>query len=215
MPSRQSKPTFFASATEFRAWLDRHHGSASELWVGFYKKDTGRPSLTWTESVREALCYGWIDGIRKRIDDRSYTIRFTPRTPGSTWSAVNVRHVEALIAEGRMRPAGLRAYEARRAYKSGIYSYEQRSVELPAPYAQVLNRNKAARAFLESQPPGYRRIVMWWIVSAKKEETRLKRLSVLIDLCARGERLPSLTPPAVRKTSPRPRVSAPGGRRRR
>lgn len=198
MASRQPKPTFFASPRAFRDWLEEHHDSAGELWVGFHKSGTGRPSLTWTESVREALCYGWIDGVRKRIDDRSYTIRFSPRKPGSVWSAVNVRHVQALVAEGQMRPAGLRAYEARRDNKSGIYSYEQRSVELPAPYARLLNVNKAARTFLESQPPGYRRIVMWWIVSAKKEETRLKRLSVLIDLSARGERLPALTPPRVR-----------------
>jgi len=198
MALHTSKPIYFASAEEFRAWLEAHHESAAELWVGFHKRKTGRPSLTWVESVQQALCYGWIDGVRKRIDDDSYTIRFSPRKPGSIWSAVNVRHVEALTAAGRMRPSGLRAYEARRANKAGIYSYEQRSVHLPPAYARVLKKNVAARRFFESQPPSYRRAVMWWIVSARKEETRLKRLSVLIELSQRGERLPALAPPGPR-----------------
>ena len=189
------KPTFFASATEFRAWLETHHGSSNEILVGFHKRATGRPSLTWTESVREALCYGWIDGIRKRIDEDAYTIRFTPRKRGSVWSAVNIRHVESLVGEGRMRPAGLEAYETRRENKSGLYSYEQRSVDLPPPYANVLKKNVAAFTFFESQPPSYRRMAMWWIVSAKTEETRGKRLSMLIRQSARGERLPAFAPP--------------------
>lgn len=192
MPS--PKPTYFASAEDFRAWLDAHHESATELLVGFHKRKTGRPSLTWVESVQQALCYGWIDGVRKRVDDDAYTIRFSPRKRGSIWSSVNVRHVEALIASGQMRPAGQRAYEARRPYKSGVYSYEQRSVDLPPAYARLLKKQPKARRFFEAQPPSYRRAVMWWIVSAKKEETRMKRLSVLIDLCAHGERLPALTP---------------------
>jgi uncharacterized protein YdeI (YjbR/CyaY-like superfamily) len=194
MASRQPKPTFFASASEFRAWLDAHHASATELWVGYHKRETGRPSMTWTESVQQALCYGWIDGVRKRIDESAYTIRFSPRQRRSIWSAVNVRHVEALIAAGEMRPAGRRAYEGRRENRSGIYSYEQRSVDLPPQYAKRLGRNAAARRFFESQPPSYRRPAIWWIVSAKKEETRLKRLSILIDHSARGERLPALVP---------------------
>ncbi|HTI38647.1 MAG TPA: YdeI/OmpD-associated family protein [Vicinamibacterales bacterium] len=188
------KPTFFASASEFRTWLEAQHESASEIWVGFHKRATGRPSLTWTESVREALCYGWIDGIRKRIDNDAYTIRFTPRKRGSVWSAVNVRHVQSLLREGRMRPRGLEAYEARRDNKCGIYSYEQRSVELPPQYAKVLKKNAAAFKFFESQPPSYRRAVMWWIVSAKTEETRTRRLSVLIHHSAKAERLPALAP---------------------
>ena len=118
MPSPE--PTYFASAEQFLAWLDAHHESATELLVGFHKRKTGRPSLTWVESVKQAFCYGWIDGVRKRIDDDAYSIRFSPPTRGSIWSAVNVRHVEALIASGRMRPVGLRAYEARRANKSGV-----------------------------------------------------------------------------------------------
>jgi uncharacterized protein YdeI (YjbR/CyaY-like superfamily) len=192
------KPLFFASDGEFRSWLTAHHESAVELWVGFHKRATGRPTLTWTESVRQALCFGWIDGVRKRIDQDTYTIRFSPRKPQSIWSAVNVRHVEELIASGQMRPAGMRAYEARRENKSGIYSYEQRSVDLPPVYAKLLKKHAAARQFFESQPPSYRRMVMWWIVSAKREETRLKRLSILIDHAARGERLPALTSPPRR-----------------
>lgn len=196
---RQPEPTFFASAAEFRTWLEAHHESATELLVGFHKRKTGRPSLTWVESVQEALCYGWIDGVRKRMDEDRYTIRFSPRKPGSIWSAVNVRHVEALSAAGRMHPAGLRAYEARRANKSGIYSYEQRSVDLPPPYARLLKKNPRAHRFFEAQPPSYRRAVMWWIVSAKKEETRQKRLAQLVDLCQRGERLPGLMPVKSRR----------------
>jgi uncharacterized protein YdeI (YjbR/CyaY-like superfamily) len=214
---RQPEPTFFVSASEFRAWLEEHHESATELLVGFHKRKTGRPSLTWVESVREALCYGWIDGVRKRIDEDAYTIRFSPRKPGSIWSSVNVRHVEALKAAGAMRPAGLRAFDARRANTSGIYSYEQRSVDLPPPYARLLEKNPAARRFFEAQPPSYRRAVMWWIVSAKKEETRSKRLTALIRLCERGERLPGLMPLRPR-AAPRPSrriVSAKGGRQRR
>ena len=187
-------PTFFSSDREFRAWLDANHQSAAEIWVGFHKRQTGRPTLTWTESVRQALCFGWIDGIRKRIDDDAYTIRFSPRKAGSIWSAINVRHVEELISDGQMRPAGLRAYESRRENTSGIYSYEQRSVELPPLYAKALRKNAAARRFFESQPPSYRRTAMWWIVSAKKEETRMKRLSRLVELSERGERLPALSP---------------------
>jgi uncharacterized protein YdeI (YjbR/CyaY-like superfamily) len=151
------------------------------------------------ESVQQALCYGWIDGVRKRVDDDAYTIRFSPRKPGSIWSSVNVRHVKALITSGQMRPAGLRAFEARRANTSGVYSYEQRSVDLPPAYARSLKKNPKAFRFFEAQPPSYRRAVMWWIVSAKKEETRMKRLSVLVDLCARGERLPALMPSKPRR----------------
>jgi uncharacterized protein YdeI (YjbR/CyaY-like superfamily) len=193
------KPIYFASANEFGAWLDAHHASATELLVGFHKRKTGRSSLTWVESVQQALCYGWIDGVRKRVDDDAYTIRFSPRKPGSIWSSVNVRHVKALITSGQMRPAGLRAFEARRANTSGVYSYEQRSVDLPPAYARSLKKNPKAFRFFEAQPPSYRRAVMWWIVSAKKEETRMKRLSVLVDLCARGERLPALMPSKPRR----------------
>jgi uncharacterized protein YdeI (YjbR/CyaY-like superfamily) len=193
------KPTFFRTAADFRHWLQRHNGTARELLVGFYKKSSGRPSLTWPESVDEALCYGWIDGIRKRVDEASYTIRFTPRRAGSIWSAVNTRRAHTLAAQRRMTPAGLRALEARRPNRSGRYSYEQRPQELTAPYAGMLSRNAAARTFFLAQIPSYRRAATWWVLSAKKEETRLKRARALIELSASGKQIPQFLRPAARK----------------
>ncbi|HNX49570.1 MAG TPA: YdeI/OmpD-associated family protein [Thermoanaerobaculaceae bacterium] len=193
-PGIKVKPTFFATPSAFREWLGSHHAEADELWVGFYRKSSGRPSLTWPESVDEALCYGWIDGIRKSLDDLSYTIRFTPRRPGSIWSGVNIERAAALLENGQMQPAGLEAYEARRENKSGLYSYEQRGVELEEPYDRILRQNQAAWSFFQAQPPSYRKAVSWWIVSAKKEETRLKRLERLAAFSVQGRRLPELTP---------------------
>lgn len=187
------KPRFFPNPAAFRAWLETHHASAGELLVGFYKKGSGRPSITWPESVDEALCFGWIDGIRRSIDEASYSIRFTPRKAGSTWSSVNIARAEALIAQGRLRPAGLAAYAVRKENRSGVYSYEQRSVELPPPYDRLLKRDRAAWDFFRAQPASYRKVAFWWIVSAKREETRLKRLETLAAHSARGERLPQLT----------------------
>lgn len=184
------KPTFFPTAGEFRKWLEEHHAAAPELWVGFYKKGTGRASITWPESVDEALCVGWIDGIRKSVDESSYTIRFTPRTPRSTWSAVNIRRARALTEEGRMHPAGLRSFEARRENRSGIYSYEQRRDDLEEPYRSALRKHKSAWAFFRSQPPSYRKVAGWRVVSAKREETRRRRLSALVEHSARGRRIP-------------------------
>jgi uncharacterized protein YdeI (YjbR/CyaY-like superfamily) len=182
-------PVFFSSATKFRQWLTKHHASATELLVGFHKVDSGTPSMTWPESVDEALCVGWIDGVRKRIDENSYTIRFSPRRISSIWSAVNMRRVEALSAEGRMQPAGLKAFAARKENKSGIYAYEQRQAELPEPYAGLLKKNKAAWKFFESQPPSYRKRMFWWVISAKREATRLQRLESLIAESAQGKRV--------------------------
>ncbi len=187
------KPTFFRTPSAFREWLARHHAEARELLVGYYKKDSGKPSITWPESVDEALCFGWIDGIRRSVDERSYTIRFTPRTSGSVWSAVNIRRAQALIEQGRMEPAGLKAYEARRENRSGVYSYEQRPADLEEPYRRLVQANEAAWAFLQEQPPSYRKAVTWWIVSAKKEETRLRRLEKLTAFSARGQRVPEFT----------------------
>lgn len=182
------KPLFFPTPADFRRWLAQHHATATELLVGFHKVDSGRPSLTWPESVDEALCVGWIDGIRKRIDAHSYTIRFTPRRPGSIWSAINIRRVAALIAEGRMQPAGLRAFAARKENKSGIYAYEQPQAELVEPYAGLLKKNKAAWTFFHAQPPSFRKRACWWVISAKQEATRLKRLEKLIAASAQGKR---------------------------
>jgi uncharacterized protein YdeI (YjbR/CyaY-like superfamily) len=186
-------PKFFKTHSDFRKWLAAHHANAKELLVGFYKKDTGKPSITWPESVDEALCFGWIDGIRRRIDQDSYSIRFTPRKPSSTWSTVNIWRAQELINEDRMTPAGQKAFAARKENRSGIYSYEQRSAELIEPYAGKLRRNKAAWNFFASQPASYRKAANWWVVSAKQEETRLRRLEELIKLSATGKTIPQFT----------------------
>jgi len=182
-------PKFFKSPSAFRKWLAANHTKSKELWVGFYKKDSGKPSITWPESVDEALCYGWIDGLRKTIDEESYKIRFSPRRPSSIWSAVNIRNAEKLIKEKRMQSPGLKAYEAKKEYRSGIYAYEQRSPELVEPYLGKLKRNRTAWKFFQAQPPGYRKVMNWWIVSAKQEATRLKRLDKLIEESAAGRRM--------------------------
>lgn len=189
-----TKLKFFKTPADFRKWLEKHHAAEQELWVGFYKKDSGEPSITWPECVDEALCVGWIDGLRKSVDDVSYTIRFTPRRPRSIWSAVNIKRVRVLVEEKRMRPAGLKAFEARQENKSGIYSYEQRSEQLPEPYAAVFRRNKRAWDFFQTRPPSYRKAVGWWVVSAKKEETRLKRLKKLIEESSKGRTVSQFTP---------------------
>ncbi len=172
-----------------RRWLRQNHASADELWIGFYKKASGKPSITWPESVDEALCFGWIDGLRQSIDAESYQIRFTPRRRGSIWSAVNIRRVAALTNEKRLQPSGLRAFAARKENKSGIYSYEQRSAELAEPYRGLFQRNKVAWEFFEAQPPSYRKALSWWVVSAKQETTRQGRLRKLIAESAAGRRL--------------------------
>jgi uncharacterized protein YdeI (YjbR/CyaY-like superfamily) len=180
------KPLFFASPAAFREWLERHAERETELLVGFYKVGTGLPSLTWPESVDEALCFGWIDSIRRRLDERSYTIRFTPRREGSVWSAVNIARVEALTAQGRMRPAGLAAF----ARRSECRSREQDdSVALSDEELRTFKRNKAAWHYFEAAPPGYRRLVLRWLADAKQAATRARRLAQLIDACAAGERL--------------------------
>lgn len=180
---------FFPTPSDLRKWFRHNHATERELWIGFYKKNSGRPSVTWPESVDEALCVGWIDGIRKSIDEESYMIRFTPRRRGSIWSAVNIKRVEALTNEKRMEGKGLAAFADRRENKSGIYSYEQRGDQLPEPYAGLLRRNKKAWQFFQSEPPSYRKMIGWWVVSAKQEKTRLKRLQKLISESARQKRL--------------------------
>ncbi len=199
MAASGSAAQFFPNAASFRAWLEAHHDSETEIVVGFHRLQAGVPTMTWTESVREALCFGWIDGVVRKLDDTRFTRRFTPRTARSIWSAVNIRHAESLIAEGRMRPAGLAAFEARTAHRSAIYSFEQPSVELPTQYAQPLHDNVRARAFWEAQPPSYRKVAIWWVVSAKQETTRQRRLASLIDHCERNRRLPQFTSPVRKK----------------
>jgi uncharacterized protein YdeI (YjbR/CyaY-like superfamily) len=175
------KATFFQSPADLRKWFEKNHTIAQELWVGYFKKSTGIPSITWPESVDEALCVGWIDGIRKRVDESSYTIRFTPRKTNSIWSVVNINRAQVLIEEGRMQPAGLKAFQARKENRSGIYSYEQRREQLEEPYNSMLKKNQAAWEFFQSQSPWYRKTMSWWVISAKKEETRIKRLEKLIE----------------------------------
>jgi uncharacterized protein YdeI (YjbR/CyaY-like superfamily) len=187
------KPTFFETPADFRRWLKRNHDKASELLVGFYKKDSGRPSITWPESVDQALCFGWIDGVRKRIDDVSYTIRFTPRKRGSNWSAVNIRRVGELKKLGLMQPGGLKAFEQRTAEKSAIYSYENAPKELPAADEKKFRANKKAWTYFNAQPPSYRRVAIHWVVSAKREETRARRLALLIDDSSQERRLAAYT----------------------
>jgi len=181
--------THFVSPAELRKWFAKHHKDAQELWVGFHKKGSGKPSITWPESVDEALCVGWIDGVRKSLGDESYVIRFTPRKRTSIWSVVNVNRVAALTAEGRMQAAGLAAFEARTHKKTGVYSFEQEKPELTAADIRTFKKHKDAWKFFEMQPPGYRRQMSWRVASAKREETRAKRLQMLIDASAAGVRL--------------------------
>jgi uncharacterized protein YdeI (YjbR/CyaY-like superfamily) len=189
------EPRFFPSPEEFRSWLERHHDSSSELLVGFYKKGSGRPSITWPESVDQALCFGWIDGVRKGIDEERYTIRFTPRKRGSIWSATNIRRAKELIDEGRMEPAGLRAFQTRRDDRSAVYAYEQRGeAALDEADERTFRRNAKAWEFFQSRPPSYRKAAVHWVTSAKREETRRLRLATLIEHSANGRTVPPLTP---------------------
>jgi uncharacterized protein YdeI (YjbR/CyaY-like superfamily) len=192
-------PTFFATPSAFRTWLEEHHQTAQELWVGFYKTSSGKPSITWPEAVDQALCFGWIDGVRKGIDDSSYTIRFTPRKPQSIWSTVNVKRAQELAQLGLMSPAGLKAFEERDQKKSGLYSYEQRkSSQLDPAYEEQFKANQKAWDFFQSKPPSYQQPAIWWVMSAKQEETRLKRLARLIEDSEHGRTIPPLT----RRTRP-------------
>jgi uncharacterized protein YdeI (YjbR/CyaY-like superfamily) len=187
------KPIFFSTPETFRAWLDGNHAKARVILVGFHKVGTGKPSITWPQSVDEALSVGWIDGVRKSLGADSYVIRFTPRKPDSIWSMVNIRRMGELQDEGRVLPAGLAAFQRRRDDKSAIYSYEQRkSAELPAEYEERFRANAAAWEYFQSQPPWYRRTSTHWVISAKKEETREKRLATLIDDSAHGRPIAGL-----------------------
>ncbi len=189
-----SKPAFFANPALWRRWLEENHGRHSELLVGFYRKDSGFPSITWPESVDAALCFGWIDGIRRNIDAVSYSIRFTPRKPASTWSAVNIKRAAELTELGLMHPAGLRAFAARKDSASAIYAYEQRKIDLEPAQLLRFQANPAAWEFFQSKPPSYRRTATWWVISAKRPETREKRLSTLIADSQAGRTLAHLTP---------------------
>ena len=190
------EPKFFEAPAAFRAWFEENHETAKELVVGFYKRDSGKKSITWPESVDEALCFGWIDGVRRSLGDHAYAIRFTPRKSTSNWSAINVARVSELTKLGRMRPAGLRAFEARKPEKTGIYAFERKkTARLPRAQERRLRANRKAAAFLDAQPPWYRRTVIHWVISAKRPETREQRLSILIRDSAAGRTVPPLTRP--------------------
>lgn len=195
-------PTFFPTSADFRNWLEKHHDKERELLVGFYKKGSSKPSIDWPQSVDEALCFGWIDGVRRSIDEESYSIRFTPRKKGSTWSAVNVRKVAELSAEGRMHAAGLAAWEARSEDKTAIYSYENRAeAKLGAAAERRFKANKAAWANFQARPAGFRHLATFWVMSAKREETRQHRLEQLIADSAQGRRIGPLTRPGAKAPS--------------
>jgi uncharacterized protein YdeI (YjbR/CyaY-like superfamily) len=196
------KPTFFPTPAAWRSWLRQHHAEKTELLVGFYKKGSGKPSITWPESVDQALCFGWIDGVRRSVDDESYTIRFTPRRTGSTWSAVNIKRVAELTAAKLMAPAGLAAFGRRRDDRSAIYAYEQRQNPVfPNEYQRAFQARAGAWAFFQAQAPSYQRLTTFWVVSAKKPETQQKRLQILIADSAAGRRLAALTPPGKKRAA--------------
>lgn len=183
------QPVFFASPSDLREWLKENHASAQELLVGLYKKGTGRPSVTWPQLVDELLCFGWIDGVRRTLDESSYTIRVTPRKDRSIWSNVNTRRAQELIDSGRMEPAGRAAFERRDEERSGRYSFERDAASLGEAYESRLRSNTAAWEFFQSQPPSYRKTVAWWVMSAKREETRWRRLQTLIADSEDGRRI--------------------------
>lgn len=188
--STPAEPIFFATPAAFRNWLKKNHATCREQWIGFYRKASGRPSITWPESVDEALCVGWIDGLRKTIDEKSYKIRFTPRKKESNWSAVNIGRVKELTKEGRMRPAGLAAFALRQEAKSGIYAYENRKTAvLNKADEKQFRSNRKAWEFFQRQPPSYRQNVIWALATAKKEETRRRKLERLISESEAGRRI--------------------------
>lgn len=189
------RAVYFTSQAAFHAWLEENHETAAALLVGFFRTDSGKPGITYPEARDEALCFGWIDGIRRKVDATRYTIRFTPRRPRSTWSLVNIERVKALRKLGRMQPAGTRAFAERDPRRSGTYAFEQRMhPELDAAEARLLRANATAWRFFQVQPPSYRRIALWYIVSAKRPETRTNRLQLLIDCSAGRRRIPPLAP---------------------
>jgi uncharacterized protein YdeI (YjbR/CyaY-like superfamily) len=187
-------PIYFTSPDELRDWFDANHETATELWHGSYKKATGKPTVTWSEAVDEALCVGWIDSVRYSLDPERSAQRFTPRRKGSNWSAVNIAKIKALTEAGRMKPAGLAAFEARTEARSAIYSYEQRHLAALDPDEDAAFRaNEEAWDRFQALPPSYRRTAIYWVVTAKKSETRVRRLATLIEDSAAGRRLKHLT----------------------
>ena len=204
-------PRFFATAGAFRTWLAKHHSTWPHLLVGFHKVTSGRGGLTYPQALDEALCYGWIDGIRRRIDEDSYSIRFSPRKPDSIWSQINLNHVARLEREGRMTAAGRGVHAARDPKKTFIYSFEVRRYELSADFAKRLAADAPSHAHFAASPPGYQRHVTFWIMSAKQDATRERRFAKLLEYSSQGRRIPPLDatkPPATQKRPTRPRGAA-------
>ena len=191
-------PRFFASAGDFRRWLERHHASETELWVGYYKKASGKGGMVYAEALEQALCFGWIDGVVKSLDDERYIQRFTPRRPRSYWSAVNIRRMQTLIERGLVAAAGIKAFEARSPAPPGKYSNEDHAAAFDAAMLRQFKANRQAWSWFETQSPSFRRLATHWVTSAKKPETRAARLAELIDRSARGERPKGFIPPAKR-----------------
>ena len=194
------KPKFFSSPEQFREWLAKNHDSASELLIGFHKKDSGKKSITYPQALDEALCFGWIDGVRRSLDETSYTIRFTPRKPRSIWSNVNVRHVERLTKAGRMAEPGIKAYALRDPERTGIYAFENRPREFSPEFEKKFRANKRAWEFFQTEPPSIRKTCIFWVMSAKKEETRVRRLEQLIESSANGVRRGTMVPSKPNKS---------------
>ncbi|HEY6978550.1 MAG TPA: YdeI/OmpD-associated family protein [Chitinophagaceae bacterium] len=187
-------PIFFATQRDLRKWFEKNHDKEKELWLGFYKTSSGKPSVTWSESVDQALSFGWIDGVRKSLGKDSYVIRFTQRKPKSIWSAINIKKVEELTKLGLMHPAGIDAFNKRDEKKSRVYSFEQKNVQLDKNFAKQFRENKQAWKFFQSQPPSYQRPAIWWVISAKQEITKQKRLNTLIKDSEAGQRIAQLRP---------------------
>jgi len=188
------EPRFFRSPAAMRRWLASHHDDARELSVGFFKAGSGKRGITYPEALDEALCFGWIDGVRRSLDAERWAVRFTPRKPGSSWSAVNTRHAERLLAEGKMAPAGKRAFEERDPARTKAYSFERARARLRAAEARQFRANPAAWTAFQRRPPSYQRAALWWVVSAKRPATRARRLATLVACCARGQPVPPLRP---------------------
>jgi uncharacterized protein YdeI (YjbR/CyaY-like superfamily) len=183
------KATYFATPAAFRKWLEKHHETEKELIVGFYKVNSGKPSITWPQSVDQALCFGWIDGVRRSVDDQRYCIRFTPRKPSSMWSAINIKKVEDLTKAGLMRAAGYKAFALRTENRSRVYSHEKEPAVLASEYVQQFKANKLAWKFFQLQPPSYKKVITHWIMTAKQEKTQLSRLEKAISISAHQKRM--------------------------
>jgi uncharacterized protein YdeI (YjbR/CyaY-like superfamily) len=191
--TEKTMPLFFSTQSSFRKWLEKNHGKAKELLVGFYKVNSGKESMSWSQSVDEAICFGWIDGVRKSIDSESYSIRFTPRKPGSIWSAINIQKVENLSKQGLMHPSGMTAFEKRQEHKSRIYSYEKPAENLSKDFLKKFQSNKKAWKYFQSMAPSYQRTAIHWVMNAKQENTRIKRVAELINDSEAGRKIKILS----------------------